>query len=521
MSRPNRLVTNCSLLLSQWADDRDHRPALVSVEPSGEVRTDSWQSLAQDVSRLVSAIDKTGYRVGDRLVHSFGNTREGVLVALASLVARTIEVPVGPTDAARLSDFGSENDLERITSSVDGQPLFRDMLGELGNRTGSNEFPIDLRELVHRESLSGQHDAALILFTSGSTGAPRGVTLSRHNLFSNAKAKLVAVPQSRDDVRLTVLPIWHAYARTCDLMAWLLSGSTLVITSGWDGWQRLGSQCRPTLMNTVPSFANRLLQDGLDSLATSRLKWLGCGGAALTHDAFEAFRKQGIVVTQGYGLTEASPVVCSSTPQNARPGFVGCPVNGCEARIGEDGHLEVKGDGVMLGYWNDQAATEQKIRDGWLQTGDCVEVDPKSDQFRILGRIDDRFVLSNGYKFFPGPIERCLESIDAVSYAILIPNDRRVDLFVDFDPAISSWQDTLSQIEKCLLGFPRWQHPRRILSVPNPFESVPNAITKKGTLCRPVAIAACCEWSNGLDALALPLHRHGGQTLRGLRGRRQ
>jgi long-chain acyl-CoA synthetase len=164
---------------------------------------------------------------------------------------------------------------------------------------------------------------ALILFTSGSSGQPKGVVLSRKNLFTNAYAKLSAVPQDEADVRLTILPLWHAYARTCDMMTWLLSGCTLAIDHGWNGWQRLAPVVFPTLINTVPSVAARLMATAIDSPAACKLRLLGCGGAAMTTELFAQFGRRRITVIQGYGLTETSPVVCSRIAMECATGLRG------------------------------------------------------------------------------------------------------------------------------------------------------------------------------------------------------
>ncbi len=453
---------SCHGWLTKWAGEAE-RPALVYVDSIGDVQTSSWRQLVGDVAGLLSAIDKSGFLPGDCLAHSFGNTRAGVLVALASLIAGTIEVPSQDADIGRYFD----PDAIDLAAPLDYSHFSR---------------------FANREQPFAPDHPALVLFTSGSTGEPRGVTLSRQNLFSNARAKLLAAPQFTSDVRITVLPICHAYARTCDLMTWLLSGCTLAITQGWDGWQQLAPTVRPTLVNTVPSFASRLIdQSGSHDLGGIRM--LGCGGAALSTASFAWFHEQSITVIQGYGLTEASPVVCSATPLNSRPSFVGCPVDGCQTRVHGDGQLEVRGIGVMLGYWNDVAATNASIRDGWLQTGDCVEIDPLDGQFRILGRTDDRITMSNGRKFFPGPIEQRIVALPGILHAMLTARDRHIELLIDVDARLCNLDTSLAEIEKAIRDVPAWQRPRSIRVSPRPFADIPNAITAKGNLRRQAIIA--------------------------------
>jgi long-chain acyl-CoA synthetase len=457
------------------------RPALISVDANGDVCSFTWPQLQAEVVATVSEIDRQGFHVGDRLVHAEGNSARGVVIALASLIAGTIEVPLDPS----LS-----------------HPQFDDFCQRVQGRWWSNkqsaEYRVDAPEsrvasFQRREQAFSSDQPALILFTSGSSGQPKGVVLSRKNLFTNAQAKLTAVHQTEVDVRLTILPLWHAYARTCDLMTWLLSGCTLAIDHGWNGWQRLAPLVFPTLINTVPSFAARLMVTEIDSPAASKLRLLGCGGAAMTTELFEQFGRRRITVIQGYGLTETSPVVCSASPWNARPGFVGTPVSGCSTRISHEGVLEVAGDGVMIGYWNDPVATQARIRDGWLSTGDCVEVDPQDGQFKILGRVDDRMTLSNGRKIFPGPIEAKAMTIPAVRHALVVPEDRHVALIIDHDAQHAEPNDLLAQLDEVMQNLPEWQRPRRIQLLEKPFSEFAGAITQKGTLCRPMALRFAAE----------------------------
>lgn len=469
---------NGSSWLTAWAESSADRPALVCCDEQGNVETLSWSTLLQRTALTVCDIERQGFVPGDRLVHSFGNGRRGVLIALASLLAGTIEVPLDPAVTS------SERDA--LLRMVDGR--YFEATKALSPSRLSDDLILQLR---HREASFPVHQPAIILFTSGSTGDPRGVTLSRSNLFLNARAKLLAAPQKQSDTRLTLLPLWHAYARTCDLMTWLQSGCCLAIGHGWDGWQSLSQIAKPTLINTVPSLASRLLQAAMGTEAASRLRMLGCGGAVMPEFLFQDFCKQGLTVIHGYGLTEASPVVCSATPQESKPGFVGKPVDGCEPRIGDGGRLEIRGHGVMLGYWNDAEATRQKIKDGWLDTGDCVEVDSADGQFRILGRNDDRITLSNGLKFFPGPIEQRVSALRGIHHALLLPNDRHVDLILDIDPAVRDAQAGWGDVELALQEFPSWQRPQHIHVAASPFSSNADLITPKGTLRRKRAVAFC------------------------------
>ncbi|MGB7325449.1 MAG: AMP-binding protein [Rubripirellula sp.] len=292
--------------------------------------------------------------------------------------------------------------------------------------------------------------AALILQTSGTTSTPKGVVLTHTNLLGNAAAKLTAVPQSTDDVRLTVLPLSHAYARTSDFGTWLVSGCTLAVTLGFDGLCDFAPVVRPTLMNVVPSIAYRLLDSGTDltAMGLGRLRLLGCGGAPISAVTFEQFKRMGITVIQGYGLTETGPVICSATPENAAAGLVGDFVDGWQHEI-RDGELFVRGPHVMHGYWNDEPATRAKVdSDGWLRTGDLVDRDDETGQLRILGRVDDVLVMDNGRKISPSSIQRDLEQLAGVHHAMLVWRGR-LECWIDGELAEDAIRKVLSQNPHC------------------------------------------------------------------------
>lgn len=488
----------------RWAFSFPDQTALLYVTTDGRLIDSSWGELVQTVDALCHRLSDLGLQPGDRIVHRLGNTVDGVLVALASAALGTIEVPLEPTiDPIRFQAV-----IDQVGGKELGDEVWRDLFR---NKAAAGSSAGDCAQsLVKRQSRHSHDHPSLILMTSGTSGRSKAVTLSRQNLSTNAMAKLAAVPQTPDDLRLTLLPICHAYARTCDLGTWLLSGSRLAISSGWDGWQRLAAQLRPTLINTVPSIAMRMLELPLASPETSRLRLVGCGGAALPADAFERFRWRGITVIQGYGMTETSPVICSATPENARAGFVGTPVAGWQTRVDADGRLSVRGEGVMVGYWGDADGMAQRCIDGWIDTGDIVEVDPSDGQFRILGRADDRITLSNGRKLYPLLIEQRVMLVPGIRHAVLVASDRHTQLWIDVQDSDvqgdvpggdricegaggDSWGD---RIARELYDLPTWQVPRRFFVMPQSLAELPGMLTIKGTPVRRRVIAQILNWRN-------------------------
>ncbi|TWU45764.1 Long-chain-fatty-acid--CoA ligase [Novipirellula aureliae] len=461
------------ILFDSFENHVKRRPtstALV-VDDAGRAESFTW-------SELASLVDRTAGYLKKRLVtytsektyvgYRSGNTLDDILLTLSCAKIGAVNVP--------LNQYAGDKMVEACWDRIDGlwietiresQPPWRSFIDSVSSDPPARVDPFE---------------PALILWTSGTSGTTKGVVLSHASLKSNAAAKLAAVPQTCDDVRLTCLSLAHAYARTCDLGTWLLSGCTLALTYGFDGWNRLAPIVKPTIANVVPSIAERLLGLEATTAGLERLRVLGVGGAGLSEQAFEAWKSRGVVVTQGYGCSETAPVICSATPNDARANLVGKPVQGWQTDI-RDGRLFVKGEHLMIGYFNDPEATKAKIDpDGWFDTGDLVEVDDLSQQYRILGRTDEVIVLPNGHKIFPTTIERLVNALANVEHSMLRYDDGRLQLWLDLK--CESDFDLQLQIENTLQSQPHWARPRSIDQFSIPLSIDEGELTPKGTLCR-------------------------------------
>ena len=397
-------------IIQQHINQRGERAALVDFV-SGPI---GWRQLGHCLAIAID--DLQDYDFGRPLIHDSANDLSDVIVALAVACCGGIEAPLD----VRLDPIERARRVKLLGGQVVLQPQ---KLSWLRSSSKPSGLPTEIQPLVGKT----------ILWTSGTTTVPRGVIQAHAAWLGNAAAKLAAVPQMDSDIRLTMLPLSHAYARTCDLGTWLLSGCTLAVTLGQKGLHHASSLVKPTLINTVPSIANALLKKDADAIGLNRLRLLGVGGAPLSTASFNAWKQRGVTVIQGYGLTETGPVICSATPDNASPGLVGDFAYGWQARV-HDGELYVRGDHVMEGYWNDPEATKARIQpDGWLRTGDLVERDETDSQWRILGRADDVIVLENGTKIHPTTIEREVESVAAVNHAFLVMRER-LELWIDGNP---------------------------------------------------------------------------------------
>lgn len=456
-------------------------------DPAAPAHALDWVELAEAVGATTCRLEAEFERrpATPRIVGHFSSNRMAdVLVALATRATAGVECPLDPRDPSLVSSWDRVDGVwldERWKDCLEsevvrgvGRPVDHEWTPPANPRPG----PLRSRSPTDVDA------AALLLWTSGTTSRPKGVTLSHRNLVGNAAAKLRAVPQSTSDVRLTSLPLGHAYARTCDLGTWLLSGCTLAVTLGFDGWRRLGPVVRPTIANVVPSLAERLHAADASTVGTDRLRLLGCGGAAMATDAFESWRRRGVTVIQGYGLTEAGPVVCSATPADAVPGLVGRPVEGWETRL-RDGRLSVRGPHVMLGYWGDPEATAARVdAEGWLDTGDLAETDGATGQLRILGRADDAIVLPNGRKIHPAAVEQVLRSVAGVRHAVVAWQNGKLVGWLDLEHGRRLDAALRVELKVAEARLATWQRPIVYRTLVPPLNASAGELTVKGTVRR-------------------------------------
>jgi long-chain acyl-CoA synthetase len=276
---------------------------------------------------------------------------------------------------------------------------------------------------------------ATILYTSGTTGEPKGVMLSNRNLVSNAFAAVEPFNQGPEDLRLSFLPLSHIFARTCDLYTWVVSGSQLALAEARETVLADCAAVRPTMLNGVPYFfekvANALAEtdvatapNALRDLLGGRIRLCCSGGAALPDHVFDFFEKHGVPLLQGYGLTESSPVITLSSEHGVKRGAVGRAIPDVEVRIAEDGEILTRGPHVMLGYFNNPDATDEVIHDGWLHTGDIGHLDEQGYLF-ITGRKKELIVTSGGKNVAPVYLESLLTQDPLIAQAVVIGDDRK------------------------------------------------------------------------------------------------
>lgn len=468
--------------------------AYIQFDPATDRwREYTWAESAREVARWRAALAGLSLAPGERVGIMLGNCREWVHFDLAALSLGLVTVPVfvndRPDNVAWILDHagcralligghgqwsalaGIRPDIERLAALISLAPLPD---GPANLRVAAHWLPETGAELP--PSRHRPDDLATLVYTSGTTGRPKGVMLSHRNILSNVWAGLAAVPVTERDRMLSFLPLSHMLERTVGYTLPMAAGCPVAYARSIP---QLGEDLiatRPTLLIAVPRIFERmrerilgamgdapplkqqlfhravdlgwrrflhrqgrapwspglLLEPALDHLVAAKVRArLGgylrlaiCGGAPLAPEVGRFFLALGVDVLQGYGLTEASPVIAVNRPADNEPDSVGQALPGLRVRVGADHELLTQSASVMLGFWRDQAATRRVIdADGWLHTGDQAVIGPRG-HIRITGRIKDILVLSTGEKVSPADLEQALAASPLLDQVMVLGDGR-------------------------------------------------------------------------------------------------
>jgi long-chain acyl-CoA synthetase len=365
----------------------------------------------------------------DRVAIVAGNEAAFVAAYLGVLRAGAIAVPLNPT--APSHELAREIDV--VTPVL---VLASEAVGDLARRAGTRADTAPTIETIDMTNASNAiseatpraaTDLAALLFTAGTAGEPRPAMLTHGSLFANIEQMQshTGLRMTPDDVVLGVLPFFHVYGLNVVLGLTFAGGGAVSIV---DHFHPAESVARVrddgvTTIAAVPAIYDAWLS--LDDAtapndAFDRVRLCVSGASALSTETARAFRDRfGVVVHDGYGLTEASPVVTTSAvAADARPGSVGPPLPGVEVRLldsdgnpvlaDDPGEIAVRGDNVFAGYWNDPDATAAVLRDGWLHTGDIAIADADG-WLTLVDRAKDLIIVS-GFNVYPGEVEDALRS---------------------------------------------------------------------------------------------------------------
>jgi long-chain acyl-CoA synthetase len=285
---------------------------------------------------------------------------------------------------------------------------------------------------------TADEDTAVILYTSGTTGQPKGAELTHANLTRNAQASESLFSLGSDAVVLGALPLFHSFGQTCGLNATISGGGTLTLIPRFEPAKALEiiQHDKVNIFQGVPTMYGAMLHlDGRQRYDTSSLKLCASGGSAMPVELLRGFEEAfGCKVLEGYGLSESSPVASFNHPDRERKaGSIGTPIEGVEMKVvdedgqdvpqGDVGEIVIRGHNVMKGYWNKPEATEETLKDGWLHTGDMANIDTDG-YFFIVDRKKD-MIIRGGYNVYPREIEEILYEHPAVREAAVlgVPHD--------------------------------------------------------------------------------------------------
>ncbi|MGJ5065948.1 AMP-dependent synthetase/ligase [Bradyrhizobium oligotrophicum] len=460
----------------------------------------SWREIDLVVARWRRALAAEGLDRGERIAILMPNGIAHLAMDQAALSLGLVPVPMHAVDnadsiayiladsGARLLLVDSDARWEEIAAVREALPELRRIICADRQPAGPTGDPrlVDLDAWLNAagnaapsgaQAAIAPHDLAAIVYTSGTTGRPKGVMLSHDNVVSNLKAIHQRLAADTDDVFLSFLPLSHTFERTAGYYYPIAIGACVAYARSVKQLSEDLVEVRPTILISVPRIYERIYslvmhhrgtanpleralldltiaiggrrfdaQHGRETSLSAfdriawpllqrlvaakvlarfggRLRVAVSGGAPIAEPVVRLFLALGLEVLQGYGMTETSPVVSVNTPDDNDPRTVGRALPGIEVRIGDNDELMVRGPNVMLGYWRRPEETARiKEADGWLHTGDQARID--AGRITITGRIKDILVTSTGEKIAPADLETAILTDPLFEQAIVIGENR-------------------------------------------------------------------------------------------------
>jgi long-chain acyl-CoA synthetase len=404
-----------------------------------------YRTLDQVSARVRAMLASKGVGLGDRVAIMLPNVPYFPAVYYAVLRAGAVVVPMnvllkGREVAYYLSDSGA-----RVVFAWHD---FLEAAEQGAQRAGDVEIvpvrPGEVERLIFAHEPDdgvadrAGDDTAVILYTSGTTGRPKGAELTHANLRRNVDAAVGLFGIGVGDVIFGGLPLFHSFGQTCTMNAAVRSGAAVTLLARFEPAKALEILTRDacTIFAGVPTMYGALLHHpDRGKVDVSRLRVCGSGGASMPVEVMRGFEQAfGCEVLEGYGLSETSPVASFNHPDRERkPGSIGTPIAGVEMKVvddageavgtGEIGEILIKGHNVMKGYWGRPEATAEAIKDGWFATGDMAKVD-EDGYFFIVDRKKE-LIIRGGYNVYPREVEEVLYEHPAVREAavVAIPHD--------------------------------------------------------------------------------------------------
>jgi long-chain acyl-CoA synthetase len=400
----------------------------------------TYQDLDGRSAQAAGLLAAHGVEPGDRVGLMLPNVPQFPVLYYGALRAGAVVVPMNPLLKAReveyyLSDSGAK--LLLAWEGLDGEAAKG---AEAAGAAFVPVAPAAFHQLLGghppQAAVAGRadHDTAVLLYTSGTTGRPKGAELTHANLARNAAvAATTLFHLGPEDVVMGCLPLFHSFGQTCGLNAAVASGACLTLLPRFDPAKALEviQRDRVTIFEGVPTmYAALLNHPRRGEFDAGSLRLSVSGGAALPVEVLRGFEDAfGCAILEGYGLSETSPVASFNHPDRQRkPGSIGTPIQGVEMRLvgpggedvpaGEVGEIAIRGHNLMKGYWRREDATREAIPDGWLRTGDLARQDEDGYYF-IVDRKKD-LIIRGGYNVYPREVEEVLYEHPAVAEAAVI-----------------------------------------------------------------------------------------------------
>ncbi|QFK70500.1 fatty acid--CoA ligase family protein [Pradoshia sp. D12] len=444
---------NLSTQLLETAEKFKTKPAYIFMD-----QETSYAELNAAVTRFADGLQSLGVNKGDNVALLLGNSPHFIIGLYGLMRLGATAIPINPTYTPdEIAYILKNGDVKAVITLDLLIPMFdkmRKILPDINHvivcpsGTGPDELPQNLSISDKMKPFTDilkiatgqfsapkveEDDTALILYTSGTTGKPKGAMLTHKNLYSNARDVADYLQINEDDRVITVLPMFHVFCLTVSLNAPLINGGTLIILPKFSPQEvfRVAEKYEVTLFAGVPTMFNYLLQypeANQDSFKT--LRFCISGGSAMPVALLTNFEKKfNVIVSEGYGLSEASPVTCFNPIDRPRkPGSIGKSIIHVENKVvnelgeevpaGEVGELIVKGPNVMKGYYKMPEETAATIKDGWLYTGDLARADDE-EYFYIVDRKKD-MVIVGGFNVYPREVEEVLFAHPEVSEVAVI-----------------------------------------------------------------------------------------------------
>jgi long-chain acyl-CoA synthetase len=450
----------------------------------------SYNKTYNEALRVANALAANGVKQGDRVAILISNSPEFLYAYFGAVMLGTVTVPVntflsGREVAVNLNDCEakyliSSTEFEKVVETVKSSVSSLEKIFSFGETSFGG---LDVLKYSNIKDFSdpeiSSEDLATLLYTSGTTGVPKGVMLTHSNLLANVygfKLKLSSRPSDRF---IALLPLFHAYAFMTCILGPLESGCSIILLASVKDMAKKQFKkqlvlLRPTVLLGVPQLYSALAKVETNWLTKLLFPFHLCvsGGAPLATEILNKFyQSYGKSVIEGYGLSEASPIVSFNPKFRPKAETIGTPLYNLEVKvvdkegntlpINTNGELCVKGPSVMKGYWNKPEETEKALKDGWLYTGDIAFIDDEG-YITIVDRIKD-LIISKGMNVYPREIEELLYKYKGVQLAAVIGLKVKNDEVVTAYISVEGDYDEKGLREFLKENLAAYKHPKNIV----------------------------------------------------------